>query len=212
MRLNTRLFKRAFLTVIVIAAAAWAGKQYVFVDNSEEPLEIVSPREQPRRVTPLAPQPDGPPPAGKVWSAEHGHWHDAAATNANGEQIFTPKPQPPGLPPPGKVWSYEHGHWHDSSYTGNENFTPGPPPSGPAPEGKVWSYEHGHWHDADAGNFTPGPPPTGPAPAGKVWSYEHGHWHDADPGQAPTSGQKPVSGQTPPSRVTITPKTVQGGD
>lgn len=24
-----------------------------------------------------APQPPGPAPAGKVWSAEHGHWHDA---------------------------------------------------------------------------------------------------------------------------------------
>ena len=24
-----------------------------------------------------APQPDGPPPPGKVWSREHGHWHDA---------------------------------------------------------------------------------------------------------------------------------------
>jgi hypothetical protein len=23
------------------------------------------------------PQPPGPPPPGKVWSAEHGHWHDA---------------------------------------------------------------------------------------------------------------------------------------
>ncbi|HEX7150615.1 MAG TPA: SEC-C metal-binding domain-containing protein [Thermoanaerobaculia bacterium] len=26
----------------------------------------------------LTPQPAGPAPAGKVWSAEHGHWHDAA--------------------------------------------------------------------------------------------------------------------------------------
>lgn len=39
-------------------------------------------------------------PPGKVWSSEHGHWHDA--------------PGPPREAPPGKVWSEEHGHWHDA--------------------------------------------------------------------------------------------------
>ena len=63
-------------------------------------------------------QPPGDPPPGKVWSVEHGHWHNAplAPTSlpANPE---TPKPiaQPPGDPPPGKVWSSEHGHWHDQN-------------------------------------------------------------------------------------------------
>ena len=46
----------------------------------------------------------GPAPPGKVWSAEHGHWHDAPA----------PGPAPDGEAPPGKVWSAEHGHWHDA--------------------------------------------------------------------------------------------------
>lgn len=69
------------------------------------------------------PQP-GPAPPGKVWSPEHGHWHDAAP----GQQTQTaaipgrpaqttpsaPVPQPAGTPPPGKVWSPEHGHWHDA--------------------------------------------------------------------------------------------------
>jgi hypothetical protein len=69
----------------------------------------------------------GPP--GKVWSEEHGHWHDA-------EGPGTPRPEGPA--PPGKEWSEAHGHWHDIA---------GVSPSGPAPPGKVWSEEHGHWHD-----------------------------------------------------------------
>jgi hypothetical protein len=64
------------------------------------------------------PQP-GPAPPGKVWSTEHGHWHDvnpnAAAANATQTAApTTPQPQPPGPVPAGKVWSTEHGHWHDA--------------------------------------------------------------------------------------------------
>jgi SEC-C motif len=56
----------------------------------------------------LTPQPPGPIPEGKVWSPEHGHWHDATAAAAGST------PQPPGPVPEGKVWSTEHGHWHDA--------------------------------------------------------------------------------------------------
>lgn len=48
----------------------------------------------------------------RVWSSEHGHWHDVGA---GGEEQGTPGPQPPGAVPAGKVWSAEHGHWHDAS-------------------------------------------------------------------------------------------------
>jgi len=47
---------------------------------------------------------------GMVWSAEHGHWHNADGTEVRAGTNTAP---PPGLPPPGKVWSAEHGHWHD---------------------------------------------------------------------------------------------------
>jgi len=76
------------------------------------------------------PQPPGPVPPGKVWSKEHGHWHDQAPANPIQIQqtspiqtqqsavtpapALTPGPQPPGPVPPGKVWSQEHGHWHDA--------------------------------------------------------------------------------------------------
>ena len=69
------------------------------------------------------PQP-GPAPPGKVWSAEHGHWHDVPgsttpATATTGTTVTSsatpsaPVPQPPGPVPAGKIWSPEHGHWHD---------------------------------------------------------------------------------------------------
>ena len=61
-------------------------------------------------------KPDGEAPNGKVWSAEHGHWHDAK----NPHDAFTSDMEKSkdqlkrqGETPSGKVWSPEHGHWHD---------------------------------------------------------------------------------------------------
>ncbi len=58
-------------------------------------------------------------PPGKVWSEEHGHYHD----------IQTNLPPVPDMPP------------------GVQQKVNIPQPEGPVPEGKVWSKEHGHWHD-----------------------------------------------------------------
>lgn len=142
------------------------------------------------------PQPAGDPPPGKIWSPEHGHWHDAPALQGQTGAA----PQPPGEAPEGKVWSAEHGHWHDADGSETtqpvtqqsapqiiqpaEQAAPGagvPQPPGDPPPGKVWSSEHGHWHDVPAG--PPYPQPPGDPPPGKVWSTEHGHWHDIPPGQ-----------------------------
>jgi len=111
------------------------------------------------------------PPPGKVWSEEHGHYHDVNAPAGNPAQGGTPSgpqgtlpgqsgqnvPEPAGQAPPGKVWSPEHGHYHDvipQAGTSTQGGTvPGQPaqnvpqPEGPVPPGKVWSPEHGHWHD-----------------------------------------------------------------
>ncbi len=89
------------------------------------------------------------PPAGRVWSPEHGHYHNVGQGSlANPNR--TPVPQPPGQAPPGKVWSPGHGHWHDvgQGSLANPNRIAVPQPLGQAPAGKVWSPEHGHWHDA----------------------------------------------------------------
>ena len=103
-------------------------------------------------------------PPGKVWSEEHGHYHDI-----NTNQFPVP-PKPIGV---------------------DRNLN-APQPEGPAPEGKIWSPEHGHWHDATS-SPAPAPvaptqqqpmnipQPNGPIPEGKEWSTEHGHWHDITP-------------------------------
>jgi len=46
-------------------------------------------------------------PAGKVWSAEHGHYHDAPLDGGASDAQQTPQP--------GQVWSEEHGHYHDAT-------------------------------------------------------------------------------------------------
>jgi len=61
-------------------------------------------------------KPEGEAPPGKVWSVEHGHWHDAKNPHnsfttdieQNRDQLGNQVEAPPG-----KVWSPEHGHWHD---------------------------------------------------------------------------------------------------
>jgi hypothetical protein len=68
---------------------------------------------QPRQYTP-APQPPGEVPAGKVWSVEHGHWHDlppivqttTLPVTATVETPPTPllaSPAPAPTPPPAPV-------------------------------------------------------------------------------------------------------------
>ena len=111
-------------------------------------------------------KPSGPAPPGKVWSQEHGHWHDAPRTSnlntprLNTNNALAGKPQPDGEPPPGKVWSQEHGHWHDEPVSksltpkllGKEavnKITVPPIDKSNPPEGKVWNEEHGHFHDKE---------------------------------------------------------------
>lgn len=112
--------------------------------------------------------PPGQAPPGKVWSAEHRHYHDAPVQLGGGTpmpQVTMPRPaattarvpQPPGPAPAGKTWSPEHGHWHDATQPqlpisigadGKIRTGTTSTPPGPAPPGQVWSPEHGHWHKA----------------------------------------------------------------
>lgn len=105
--------------------------------NAVAPPTLPSAPSNPIPSGALAPQPPGPMPAGKVWSAEHGHYHDApGAASANA-------PMPLVMGPNGNPLSNPAA------------MTPGPQPPGPVPEGKVWSTEHGHWHDAAPGTVPP---------------------------------------------------------
>ena len=61
------------------------------------------------------------PPPGKVWSPEHGHWHDEPVSKRltpkllgkEGVNKITVPPIDKNKPPDGKVWDEEHGHFHD---------------------------------------------------------------------------------------------------
>ena len=79
--------------------------------NTSIPTPVI-PRVNAGSATP----PPGEAPPGKVWSPEHGHWHNIPTTPGSavpGVAPNLPQPQSPGETPPGKVWSPEHGHWHD---------------------------------------------------------------------------------------------------
>lgn len=150
------------------------------------------------------PQPDGPAPTGKVWSPEHGHWHDspvrietqqgnrAVAATAGGQ------PQQGGL-----VWNEEHGHYHQAAQGtptfGLENESPpGSVAQTAIPRSQIPRVTVGA--DGQARLSKSVPPPPGPTPEGKVWSSEHGHWHDANPGMSTVdpADQAPPGGTTPP--------------
>ena len=101
-------------------------------------------------------------PPGKIWSEEHGHYHDIQPSRTpippmpSDVQRSLNVPQPEGPAPEGKIWSTEHGHWHDITPTSNplseSTSTNIPQPKGSVPEGKEWSFEHGHWHDINSLN------------------------------------------------------------
>ena len=79
--------------------------------NNSIPTSVI-PQDRARSATP----PPGETPPGKVWSPEHGHWHNISTNSTSmlpGAESNIPQPQPLGEAPPGKVWSSEHGHWHD---------------------------------------------------------------------------------------------------
>lgn len=150
----------------------------------------------------------GPAPEGKVWSAEHGHWHDASPVQIQSDtpspvQIQTNAPpsasgltastdaRPPvdGEERNGMIWNAEHDHWHQKEGAPATPQQPSPPISrhdiprvtiggGTATQG-----------------FNPVPQPPGPVPPGKVWSTVHGHWHDAE---APATSEAPSTDSDQP--------------
>ena len=128
------------LAAIVTIAAV--GLLPAFIGEKEERPALAGPISAPARPRS---QP-GPAPAGKVWSAEHGHWHDVG----------------PQVPRPGLPAVAGSANPSIQIQTTTEGVPPGTPlaqpmsvrprgrrqPPGPVPAGKVWSSEHGHWHDA----------------------------------------------------------------
>lgn len=167
----------------------FSGNRPASTDETSDAAGAAATAQPAPSATP-APQPGQAPP-GKVWSAEHGHWHDATAPPSpiqiQAEQLGTRSGSGAGAPPePGMVWSEEHNHWHKAPRsTGaatRDPATGAPIGADPAPgPGQVRAF--GQLVDVSAQPGTPQPP--GDVPEGMVWSREHGHWHDVNTGEAP---------------------------
>ena len=153
-------------TIIGIIAVVILVIIFINSDSSNQTVPVTTSPLLNQGSTSNTSKPSGPAPPGKVWSQEHGHWHDAPRTsNLNTPRLNTNnglvgKPQPDGDPPPGKVWSQEHGHWHDAPVSksltpkllgkeGVNKITVPPIDKDKPPEGKVWDEEHGHFHDKE---------------------------------------------------------------
>ena len=96
--------------VIVLAAAGgvvvgsagthFLSKRPVAPNGSVPPTAVGTPQAQtiiasPQQQFTPAPQPPGEPPPGKVWSVEHGHWHDAPVATVTPTPATTPAPVTP---------------------------------------------------------------------------------------------------------------------
>ena len=56
----------------------------------------------------LTKQPEGKAPPGKVWSDEHGHWHDSPTSILENKRNSSIEKHNDG-----KVWNADHGHYHE---------------------------------------------------------------------------------------------------
>ena len=56
----------------------------------------------------LTKKPEGKAPPGKVWSVEHGHWHDSPTSMPESKENSSIEKNNDG-----KVWNADHGHYHE---------------------------------------------------------------------------------------------------
>ena len=154
---DSRALPKGLIGLVVAIVAIAAIGIVPMVTSDERQQSRVSGSRGPV-AKPGSPQPPGPPPPGKIWSVEHGHWHDAPIqtnipVNLGAQQQGGAPASAPGL-------SLQQ--LQQQALAQQQNFKPGPQPPGPVPEGKVWSTEHGHWHDVPA-TTTVGATATAPA-------------------------------------------------
>lgn len=210
----------ATLAVVVLGASAIVAQLIKRADQAAQSGH--APTQQNVAAAPVTapstpkPQPPGPAPAGKVWSADHGHWHDANSS-ANSpiklDMENLPQSAPAGAPSPansaaaaaaGMVWSAEHGHWHKASGGAPARAAVEPAKGvAPGPLAPSPSVVRVLGQTVDLAD-----PNSNSAAPKRVWSAEHGHWHtlDGKPGAAEArehKGEKgaaaapPMAGFTP---------------
>lgn len=193
---------RSGVLAIVIVGGGIAAYM-ILSEPTAAPPEATTTDAIPKNVQPIQSRPPGPAPEGKVWSDEHGHWHDSSGSASDFATKFTP--QPPGPAPDGKVWSSEHGHWHNASGAATP-FESSTNPISITPSTTTQSLSGTNPISITPGitpkpGAEPTPQPPGPPPEGKVWFAEHGHWHDAPGTPGELTPQPP--GPAPEGKVWV---------
>lgn len=185
----TKQVQKTIMIVLIILVAVSGG--FLIYDSGyfDSPASSASPTTQDFPTTqatipnfspiPLTQQassnpitaPPGPAPKGKIWSPDHGHWHDIDPAS---DFDLIPPTTIPGQTPvgitgsavsgvaatAGMIWSTEHEHWHDA-FDKTLKLPEGelyPTPDVSTPEGKIWSPEHGHWHEVQRFGGSKGSP------------------------------------------------------
>jgi len=108
-------------TIIGIIAVVILVIIFINSDSSNQTVPVTTSPLLNQGSTSNTSKPSGPAPPGKVWSQEHGHWHDAPVSKSltpkllgkEGVNKITVPPIDKNKPPEGKVWDEEHGHFHD---------------------------------------------------------------------------------------------------
>ena len=108
-------------TIIGIIAVVILVIIFINSDSSNQTVPVTTSPLLNQGSTSNTSKPSGPAPPGKVWSQEHGHWHDAPVSKSltpkllgkEGVNKITVPPIDKDKPPEGKVWDEEHGHFHD---------------------------------------------------------------------------------------------------
>lgn len=198
---------------VAVIVAIGFGSAFFKRDDAPKSSPVAVEQSATQAVTPAAAPPTsaqpqsqfqsqpGVAPPGKVWSKEHGHWHEAsAAPKSNPVQIdMSNVPNPNATAGPGMVWSEEHKHWHRSKAApaAAAALPSGAPPAAPlggasAPTAPGTLRVLGHEID------TNDPAAVAAAQQGRIWSAQHGHWH--------TVGPNPHAQAPAPAGVTPTPR------
>ena len=70
--------KNQLLLAVIIMTVGLLATMIYFSNGKNESSPVSPSQSQPFQTQVGTPQPAGEVPPGKVWSTEHGHWHDAS--------------------------------------------------------------------------------------------------------------------------------------
>jgi hypothetical protein len=112
---SNQSFFLGIILLVLIAIVFLSNSKFTSTSNQAD----LSPRPFSLENKSTSTQPKGEPLSGKVWSVEHGHWHDDPSfqSNNSSENNFVDKSNDNARMEKNKnldkKWNNEHGHYHD---------------------------------------------------------------------------------------------------